>query len=202
MFLNKSHVPTTCHISSRRSASPRTGWVASFEQFVLQQSCPTLWFPACISVALETVLCCKDIENVITIIFQVYSWLKCDGPVHDTGYKHPLIQRWKSIFAKKSESALSASRASHDQTKQATPNIWLVHWHYIERTGTINGLLGASSFPRRYVSFDNLGPQAWTLTLLPHKKISLQIYTDLKNGPGRWKKIWNQIIIWRFSSLQ
>ncbi len=30
---------------------------------------------------------------------------------------------------------------------------------------------------------------------------SLQIYTDLRNGPESGKKIWNQIIIWRFSSL-
>ncbi len=29
-----------------------------------------------------------------------------------------------------------------------------------------------------------------THTPLPLKYISLQIYTDLKNGPGRWEKVW------------
>ncbi len=35
----------------------------------------------------------------------------------------------------------------------------------------------------------------------PPKKISLQIYTDLKNGPGSWKKVWNQTKVWRFCPL-
>ena len=33
------------------------------------------------------------------------------------------------------------------------------------------------------------------------QKISLQIYTDLKNGPGSWKKVWNQTKVWRFCPL-
>ncbi len=39
-----------------------------------------------------------------------------------------------------------------------------------------------------------------TPTPLP-KQISLQIYTDLKNGPGSWKKVWNQTKVWKFWSL-
>ena len=35
----------------------------------------------------------------------------------------------------------------------------------------------------------------------PSKKNSLQIYTDLKNGPGSWKKFWNQTKVWKFWSL-
>ena len=36
---------------------------------------------------------------------------------------------------------------------------------------------------------------------LPFKKNSLQIYTDLKNGPVSWKKVWNQTKVWKFWSL-
>ncbi len=35
----------------------------------------------------------------------------------------------------------------------------------------------------------------------PFKKCSLQIYTDLKDGPGSCKKVWNQTKVWRFWSL-
>ncbi len=33
----------------------------------------------------------------------------------------------------------------------------------------------------------------------PLQKFPLQIYTDLKNGPGSWKKVWNQTIVWFWS---
>ena len=69
-------------------------------------------------------------------------------------YEH--YQGWKYVFAKKSESVSSVSR---EQARRATPNILLVHEHSIEKTGTLNGLPGASSFPRRNGSFENLGPQ-------------------------------------------
>ncbi len=35
----------------------------------------------------------------------------------------------------------------------------------------------------------------------PSKISFLQIYTDLKNGPGSWKKVWNQTKVWKFWSL-
>ena len=40
-----------------------------------------------------------------------------------------------------------------------------------------------------------------TPTPSPSKIISLQIYTDLKNGPESWKKVWNQTKVWKFWSL-
>ncbi len=40
-----------------------------------------------------------------------------------------------------------------------------------------------------------------TPTRSPSKGFSLQIYTDLTNGPGSWKKVWNQTQVWKFLSL-
>ncbi len=48
------------------------------------------------------------------------------------------------------------------------------------------------------------GPQmvhSNTFWVILPKKNSLQIYTDLKNGPGSWKKVWNQTKVWRFCPL-
>ncbi len=45
-------------------------------------------------------------------------------------------------------------------------------------------------------------PGYFTPISIPHPwKNSLQIYTDLKNGPGSWKKVWNQTQVWRFCPL-
>ncbi len=39
-------------------------------------------------------------------------------------------------------------------------------------------------------------------TSFPHEKLSLQIYTDLQNGPESWEKLWNQRKLWKFQSLR
>ena len=38
-------------------------------------------------------------------------------------------------------------------------------------------------------------------TPYPYEKVSLQIYTDLKNGPESWEKLWNQTKLWKFEFL-
>ncbi len=136
-----------------------------------------------------------SITNYLILVGQasvVYSsWLERLLAPHDP----KVVTGVRMGFGKKSEKCvMSSSMGGYTRIVKGTPKD-IVSCRGVLPRKFLDSRVADGAFQYFFGSF-------YQIPLPPlSKKNYLQIYTDLKNGPGSLKKVWNQTKVWRFCPL-